>query len=375
MPAEQTGLVRENYLWKVLLRKGVAKDGLYYHVNSGQFDQELFGLIWAPIVAALSFVFDKSEEQPIYKKAMTGFQKCAFISSHFGMTKNLDMLIQTLAKFTTFHNIQRPNNGTISFGANIKARLSLKCVTDLCHHHGDSVREGWKNLFDLVLSLYCLGLLPKVYVEAEDFIQSSGRIVLVYEEVENLQKQDAGLFSSLYSYMVSSENLSKVPTIEEQQHIDVAKETIKDCNFEQIITDSKFLHDESLKELVKALVELSRGPDVQKSLGYNYNENVAVFFLELLIKIVIQNRWVHCFATGGARLVNFERLQRPRHDHLANRPRPHLHPGDERFRLRLSAPPRALRYRTVENSDPADAQRRHEPHRPPVAADASPAEE
>jgi brefeldin A-resistance guanine nucleotide exchange factor 1 len=290
MPAEQTGLVRENYLWKVLLRKGVAKDGLYYHVNSGQFDQELFGLIWAPIVAALSFVFDKSEEQPIYKKAMTGFQKCAFISSHFGMTKNLDMLIQTLAKFTTFHNIQRPNNGTISFGANIKARLSLKCVTDLCHHHGDSVREGWKNLFDLVLSLYCLGLLPKVYVEAEDFIQSSGRIVLVYEEVENLQKQDAGLFSSLYSYMVSSENLSKVPTIEEQQHIDVAKETIKDCNFEQIITDSKFLHDESLKELVKALVELSRGPDVQKSLGYNYNENVAVFFLELLIKIVIQNR-------------------------------------------------------------------------------------
>ncbi|RZC32907.1 Sec7 domain containing protein [Asbolus verrucosus] len=290
MPAEQTGLVRENYLWKVLLRKGASKDGHYYHVTSGQFDSELFALIWGPIVAALSFVFDKSEEQLIYKKAMTGFQKCAFISSHFGMSKNLDMLILTLSKFTTFHNLQRPNNGTIAFGANIKARLALKCVTDMCHQHGDNIREGWKNLFDLVLSLYSQNLLPKSYIEAEDFIETSGRIVLIYEEVENSQKQDTSLFSSLYSYMVSSENLSKVPTIEEQQHIDVAKETIKECNFEQILTDSKFLHDESLKELVKALVELSRGPDVQKSLGYNYNENVAVFFLELLIKIVIQNR-------------------------------------------------------------------------------------
>lgn len=290
MPAEQTGLVRENYLWKVLLRKGSSKDGAYYHVTSGQFDQELFSLIWAPIVAALSFVFDKSEEQLIYKKAMIGFQKCAFISSHFGMTKNLDMLIQTLAKFTNFHNLQRPNNGIIAFGANIKARLALKCVLDLCHQHGDNIREGWKNLFDLVLSLYILGLLPKSYVEAEDFIESSGKIVLVYEEVENLQKQESGLFSSLYSYMVSSENLSKVPTIEEQQHIDVAKETIKECNFDLVITDSKFLHDDSLKALVNSLVELSRPPDVQKSLGYNYNENVAVFFLELLIKIVIQNR-------------------------------------------------------------------------------------
>ncbi|XP_044272751.1 Golgi-specific brefeldin A-resistance guanine nucleotide exchange factor 1 [Tribolium madens] len=290
MPAEQTGLVRENYLWKVLLRKGASKDGVYYHVNGGQFDQELFALIWAPIVAALSFVFDKSEEQPIYKKAMMGFQKCAFISSHFAMSKNLDMLIQTLAKFTNFHNLQRPNNGVIMFGGNVKARLALKCVLDLCHQHGDNIREGWKNLFDLVLSLYILGLLPKSYIEAEDFIESSGKIVLIYEEVENLQKQESGLFSSLYSYMVSSENLSRVPTVEEQQHMDVAKETIKECNFDLVITDSKFLHDESLKALVGALIELSRPPDVQKSLGYNYNENVAVFFLELLIKIVIQNR-------------------------------------------------------------------------------------
>lgn len=90
--------------------------------------------------------------------------------------------------------------------------------------------------------------------------------------------------------MLSAENLSKVPTAEEQQLVEVAKECIKDCNLDQMITDSKFLHEEALVEMVKALIDLSRGPDVQKSLGYNYNENVTVFFLELLVKIVIQNR-------------------------------------------------------------------------------------
>lgn len=35
-------------------------------------------------------------------------------------------------------------------------------------------------------------LLPESYICPEDFINQTGRIVLVYEETENLQKQDTG---------------------------------------------------------------------------------------------------------------------------------------------------------------------------------------
>lgn len=133
-------------------------------------------------------------------------------------------------------------------------------------------------------------LLPNSYLEAEDFINPNGKVILAYEEVQSMQKQDTSLFSSLYSYMVSSENLSKVPTQEEQELIDIAKKCIRDSNLDQLITDSKFLHEDALLEMVKTLVELSRGPDVEKTLGYNYNDNVTIFFLELLVKIVIQNR-------------------------------------------------------------------------------------
>ncbi len=84
MPAEQTGQIRENYLWKMLLRRGATKDGRFLHAPSGLYDHDLFGLIWGPTIAALSFVFDKSEEDAILQKAMSGFRKCAAISAHYG---------------------------------------------------------------------------------------------------------------------------------------------------------------------------------------------------------------------------------------------------------------------------------------------------
>lgn len=74
MPAEQTGLVRENYLWKVLLRRGASKDGAFIHAPNGLFDHDLFSLIWGPTVAALSYIFDKSNDVTIYQKAISGFR-------------------------------------------------------------------------------------------------------------------------------------------------------------------------------------------------------------------------------------------------------------------------------------------------------------
>lgn len=59
MPAEQTGLVRENYLWKVLLRRGVNKDGVFHHIFGSGYDKELFQIIWGPIVSILN-IFNQS---------------------------------------------------------------------------------------------------------------------------------------------------------------------------------------------------------------------------------------------------------------------------------------------------------------------------
>lgn len=71
VPAEQTGLVRENYLWKVLLRRGVGPDGTFSYAQDSNYDMEIFKIIWGPSLSALSFMFDKSSDNG-YQRTLTG---------------------------------------------------------------------------------------------------------------------------------------------------------------------------------------------------------------------------------------------------------------------------------------------------------------
>lgn len=74
MPAEHVGRVRENYLWKVLLRRGSGKDGTYIRARDGLYDHQLFSLCWGPVVTALSYVFDKATDSAAYYKSVQGFR-------------------------------------------------------------------------------------------------------------------------------------------------------------------------------------------------------------------------------------------------------------------------------------------------------------
>ena len=59
---------------QVLLKRGGTKEGFFTHCPTGIFDHDLFTLIWGPTVAALSFVFDKSSDEAIISKAISGFR-------------------------------------------------------------------------------------------------------------------------------------------------------------------------------------------------------------------------------------------------------------------------------------------------------------
>ncbi|KAK3910453.1 Golgi-specific brefeldin A-resistance guanine nucleotide exchange factor 1 [Frankliniella fusca] len=292
MPAEQTGIVRENYLWKVLLRRGASKDGVFIHAPGGLFDHDLFSLIWGPSVAALSFIFDRSHEPAVYQKAISGFLKCALISAHYGMSNDFDNLIISLCKFTTLITAtEAVESLPIHFGANPKAQLVTRTVFGLAQRHGDILRHGWANVLECLLQLFRCKLLPKALTEAEDFLEPNGKISLMREEAPS-QKIETGLLSSLYSYIaLSSEPASqRMISQEDQEHIQQARRCIRECHLEHLITESKFLRIDSLQEMVKAIILASHGPDGHPSLGTSQNESTAIFFLELLIKVIIQNR-------------------------------------------------------------------------------------
>ena len=107
MPSEQTGAVKENYMWKLLLTRSLEEED-FVLMDNGTFDHNLFGLTWGPAVASLSYIYDKSYETEVQRKAIDGFSKCAMIAAHYAMTDVLDNLIASLSKFSMLTNSVEP---------------------------------------------------------------------------------------------------------------------------------------------------------------------------------------------------------------------------------------------------------------------------
>ena len=64
----------------------------------------------------------------------------------------------------------------------------------------------------------------------------------------------------------------------------------QECRPEQIVTESKFLRPQSLMELIKTLTFCSRSPEDHVALGTAFQEETAVFFLELLVAVALENK-------------------------------------------------------------------------------------
>uniref|UniRef100_A0A669C6Z0 Golgi-specific brefeldin A-resistance guanine nucleotide exchange factor 1 n=1 Tax=Oreochromis niloticus TaxID=8128 RepID=A0A669C6Z0_ORENI len=283
MPDEQTGLVKENYVWSVLLHRGASSEGIFLHLPPGSYDNDLFTMTWGPTIAALSYVFDKSLDDVIIQKAITGFRKCAMIAAHYGFNDVFDNLIISLCKFTTLSSESVENLPTV-FGSNSKAQTAAKTVFDLAHRHGNILREGWKNIVDSLLQLFRAELLPKAMVEVEDFVEPNGKISLQREETPSNRGESAVL--SVFNWLTLSgaeQSGLRGPSTENQEAKQAAIHCIKQCDPEKLITESKFLKLESLQELMKALISVT--PDEE-----TYDEEDAAFCLEMLLRIVLENR-------------------------------------------------------------------------------------
>lgn len=283
MPDEQTGLVKENYVWSVLLHRGATPEGIFLHLPPGSYDHDLFTMTWGPTIAALSYVFDKSLDDNIIQKAITGFRKCAMIAAHYGFSDVFDNLIISLCKFTTLSSESVENLPTV-FGSNNKAQTAAKTVFDLAHRHGNILREGWKNIMDSMLQLFRAELLPKAMVEVEDFVEPNGKISLQREETPSNRGESAVLsFVNWLTLSGAEQSGLRGPSTENQEAKQAAILCIKQCDPEKLITESKFLQLESLQELMKALISVT--PDEE-----TYDEEDAAFCLEMLLRIVLENR-------------------------------------------------------------------------------------
>lgn len=334
MPAEQQGVIREKYLWKCLLKNSETLSGVYWFhlnnvmknqhdspsssivenhfkntkedfvVNLSILDRSIFEISCLPSISTLTLVFDKlnPDRQPCMSRLVLnqGFASCSLLCANYG---HLDNLIENLSKFV----IASPRITT-------KSELVAYCLFNICKEYANEMRSSWKNIIELILYWYDNKLLDDG-LEIDDFALESKKISFTRKTpLKNLkqqseQNQSTFFLSSFYSYFSSNSpsdqdimnndndvigagngtgNVGNETNDPEQSgannnNSDPSNQPNDYCQtLILIIEESKFLHIDSLIELIKALIQVEYCD--------TFDDDIEVFKMEMLLKVIFMNR-------------------------------------------------------------------------------------
>lgn len=263
-------------------------------------DHDMFAIMSGPTIAAISVVFDHAEHEEVYQTCIDGFLAVAKISACHHLEDVLDDLVVSLCKFTTLLNPSPGEESVQAFGDDTKARMATVTVFTIANRYGDYIRTGWRNILDCILRLHKLGLLPaRVASDAADDSELSadpGQGKPITNSLSSAHmpsigtpRRSSGLmgrFSQLLS--LDTEEPRSQPTEQQLAAHQRTLQTIQKCHIDSIFTESKFLQSDSLLQLARALIWAAGRP--QKGNSSPEDEDTAVFCLELLIAITLNNR-------------------------------------------------------------------------------------
>lgn len=224
MPAEQTGIVRERYLWKCLLRASEGEFGAYWCADekaaldaiTGEgretcslplylLNGQLFAVAWGPTVAAITFIFDKinvNHNSSLTRRILNnGFNSCALLCATYG---HLDNLIVSLCKFTV-NSTGDPTNSFLTY----KSQLAAHCLFGITREYANEMRASWTNVVQLILSWFKAKFLDDS-LEIEDFALEDEKIkirrrISLKPQQKNPNEGGSNFLTSFYSYFAGGQ--------------------------------------------------------------------------------------------------------------------------------------------------------------------------
>lgn len=266
-----------------------------------RINNEMFAILSGPTVAALSVVLDLVEQEDVLQTCIDGFLDVAKIAGCYHLDDVLDGLLVSLSKFTTLLLPMSIEESVLAFGDDTKARKATVAVFTIANTYGDYIRSGWRNILDCILSLHKLGLLPaRLASDAADDLESVSEadlgkspLVSPAEYTKPLlapARKSSGLMGRFSEFLYyDTEKPAPQPSEEQVEARNRATETVKDCHIDSVFTESKFLQSESLSNLARALI-LAAGRSQKGNNSSIEDEDAAIFCLELLITVALNNR-------------------------------------------------------------------------------------
>ncbi|EPS65079.1 hypothetical protein M569_09697, partial [Genlisea aurea] len=263
-------------------------------------DPDMFAVLSGPAVAAVSVVFDHAEQEEVLNSCIDGYLAIAKLSASYNFGEVLNDLVISLCKFTTLLHPPSGENSILYGGDDIKAKMATEAVFTVANRYSDHIRSGWKNIVECILSLHKIGLLPsRLVTDATDDLESfplkdqirspaSTSPAVQVPATANSRKRSGimGRFSLLLS--LDAEEPMDQPSEDQLAARQRVLQIVQNCHIDSIFAESKFLQAESLLELVNALVLAAERP--LKGNHSLEDEDTAVFCLELLIAVTLNNR-------------------------------------------------------------------------------------
>lgn len=267
--------------------------------SGSHLDYDMFAILSGPAIAAISVVLDHAEDEDVLQSCIDGFLAIANLSASYNLSEVLDDLVVSLCKFTTLLSPSFNEKSILYFADDIKAKMATVAVFTIANRYSDNIRSGWRNIVDCILSLHKIGLLPaRLASYATDELESSpdngqAKVPAAYSPATQvpatIPRKSSGLISR-FSLLLSldAEEAAPQPSEEQLAARQRTLQTIQNCHIDSIFAESKFLQAESLSQLVRALVMAAGRPP--KGNSSSEDEDTAVFCLELLIAITLNNR-------------------------------------------------------------------------------------
>ncbi|KAI9759743.1 MAG: hypothetical protein M4579_002128 [Chaenotheca gracillima] len=273
LPDEHDNKHAFDYAWKELLLK-TASAGDVVLCPTNIFDADMFRATWKPIVATLSYVFMSASDDAVFSRVVTGFDQCAQIAAHYGLTDALDHVIYCLSSISTLAQDKSPNTAlntevqvkdhrvmvsemAVKFGRDFKAQLATVVLFRVVTANEAVVRRGWKHIVDTWLNLFVNSLISPGFAPMDKDldippipIQSPSQVI-----DRGQRSSDSGIFSAFTSYLSSyAADDPPEPSDEELESTLCTVDCISACHLEDIFFNIAQLPLEPLQALVSALL-------------------------------------------------------------------------------------------------------------------------
>ncbi|KAJ1472425.1 hypothetical protein T484DRAFT_1840456 [Baffinella frigidus] len=187
------GVTDQEPRWDDLLTSMRHKYRAPMHVGTAH-GRDMFLVVWDRVIAALSVVFETTEDDRVLRRALEGlhdFAKvCAFHRLYEEFNKLIATIVKSIFKFAEAADAAAGADLDWAFVRSPKVQVAAQAMFHISFNHADCLREGWRPLLEYVAKLHRLQALPSALLERDDFVHADGRATTYFALPSALLERD-----------------------------------------------------------------------------------------------------------------------------------------------------------------------------------------